>query len=889
MQSTSQTWRDLFAAGAALETRATIGGTVYADISAPVVNRALMQDRLSVGNVVSASLALAVRGAGSIPRSAAVVVETRLNDGVTASEWLPQGTFYISRRMRDPVTGVLALECYDALLKANALWTPSAGTWPRTMAAVVAELAALLGVSLDSRTVIPSGAAFVVSEPAAGTTIRDALSVVAQAAGGNWIMTPANRLRLVRLGEVGGAVAVAGVVGGIEAAPAGAVTGVRSTVDGLVTLIGDDTGIVVDVTIAPVIAADMADALIGLSYQPYSLAGAIYDPAAELGDGVSAGAGGEVSSALCSEQATLGPAFRGDIAAPAPGEVTDEYPYIGGAERTLALAKAAVAEAVEAFDDTLTQQEIFNRLTDDGAAQGLVLYNGQLYINAYYVNAGYLSADRIAANSIAVGKLTGTISGGLNNTWVLDLTNGTFTIGNMSADKITTGMLTADRINLNSYTPGIQIPDEYDASTLLNGQSISDGWIVSNSDNNPVFYIANAVPWRGKRLSYTFTSYAEPAGGSYSVTTATGGYGGGWPAPPPGAVDEKGELWGYVKNGNDYIYTGGYTVPNDAVSVTLSATRAKIRAITVDSDISNALNMRYSSNVNLSAKGLQVGKFVVDKTGNVTFNGDVSGNVVKKTGDTMTGSLFVNTPNDDNRHHLGVSSPAGRIFFYVDGTSNGYKGIWVTNSNGSGKYAISVDSSNDVTLNGHALSDLPLTGGTLTGDTYVGTTNDTVTKRMGARSKAGTLYFSVEGTTTGTRSIWSISNAGNYKEVLRVDQSNNVTLYGNALGTAANVTGVVQVDHGGTGGNGLVYKGKKTASDPLSEIHESGYWGYLNNNLPSDKPADAPNMNCLVINYHIPVISTDYQIYITFQSGVGARYERRYYGSWSGWKKVTYT
>ncbi len=424
MQTTSATWKGLFASGAALQARATVGGTVYTDISAPVIDRATMSGSLAVGNVVSASLALAVRGAVNLPRSAAVIVEVRLNDGETASEWLPQGTFYISRRARDPVTGLLALECYDALLKANAVWVPSTGAWPRTLAAVTAELAALLGVALDSRTVIPTGAAYAMSEPAEGTTIRDALSLVGQAAGGNWIMTPAGKLRLVRLGEAGDTVDVAGVVGGIDVGRAGTITGVRSTVDGVATLTGDDTGIVVDVALAPVIAAELAETLIGQAWQPFRLDGAVYDPAAELGDAVNAGANGEVAATLCSEQAAYSPAFRGSIAAPDPGEVTDEYPYLGSAERTLALAKAAANRAVERYDDNLTQQEIFNRLTDNGAAQGLVLYDGQLYVNASYINAGYLSAARIKGDTLTLG--------GANNV------NGTMRILDASGNEIGT-------------------------------------------------------------------------------------------------------------------------------------------------------------------------------------------------------------------------------------------------------------------------------------------------------------------------------------------------------------------------------------------------------------------------------------------------------------------
>ena len=492
MQTTSQTWHALLAAGAPLQARATIGGVAYTDISTPVITRALMQDRLSVGNVVSASLALAVRGAVNIPRSAAVVIEVRLNDGQTASEWLPQGTFYISRRMRDPVTGLLALECYDALLKANAVWTPSAGAWPRTMAAVTAELAALLGVTLDSRTVIPSGAACVMSEPAEGTTIRDALGVVAQAAGGNWAMTPAGLLRLVRVGESGDAVDVTGVVGGIDVGQAGTVTGVRSTVDGVVTLIGDDTGIVVDVSIAPMIAAEMAEDLIGQAYAPFHLSGAIYDPAAELGDGVRAGAGGEVISALCSEQAAYGPAFRGDIAAPDPGEVTDEYPYIGSAERTLALAKAAVTEAVDRLDDELTQQEIFNRLTDNGAAQGLVLYNGQLYVNASYIQTGTLVANLIKAG--VLGDLAG------KNYWNMETgefsLSATTTVGGSTVEDIAQGeaeqavedfddTLTQqdvfNRLTNNGAAQGIVLSN---GQLYINASYIQSGTLVLGGANN---------------------------------------------------------------------------------------------------------------------------------------------------------------------------------------------------------------------------------------------------------------------------------------------------------------------------------------------------------------------------------------------------------------------
>ena len=411
MQTTSQTWKTLWASGAAkLEARATIGGTTYTDeISAPVIRRALMQELPSVGNVVSAACLITLRTSDAIAPSAAVLVEMRLTDGTTSSEWLPAGTFYIAKRYRDPTGALLTLECYDALLKANAVWTPSTGSWPRSMSSVAAELAALLGLTQDSRNVL---AAYTMTEPEAGTTIRDALAAIGAANGGSWIVSPEGLLRLVPLRDAATAAAasdaavVQGVLKDLSYDASTTVTGLRYSVDGAPTLLGTDTGAVIDMGENGTQAQSLYDVVVGMTWQGYSLAGAIYDPAAELGDGLAAGASDEIRSLLCSESITLGPLVSGDVSAPAPGGVVDEYPYIGGAaNKALIAAKAYANEVTEALDDSLTQQDIFNRLTDNGAAQGLYLVNGQLYVNASYINAGYLSANRIQGGTLTLGGL----------------------------------------------------------------------------------------------------------------------------------------------------------------------------------------------------------------------------------------------------------------------------------------------------------------------------------------------------------------------------------------------------------------------------------------------------------------------------------------------------
>ena len=47
--------------------------------------------------------------------------------------------------------------------------------------------------------------------------------------------------------------------------------------------------------------------------------------------------------------------------------------------------------AVDSLDQSLNQQDIFNRLTNNGQTQGIYLQNGKLYINATYIHGGQLS------------------------------------------------------------------------------------------------------------------------------------------------------------------------------------------------------------------------------------------------------------------------------------------------------------------------------------------------------------------------------------------------------------------------------------------------------------------------------------------------------------------
>ena len=412
MQTTSQTWKTLWAAGnAAVEARATINSVVYTDI-APQITRAAMQQGLSVGNVVSACCSVAIRTTNAIPRSASVAVEMRLSDGTTTSEWLPAGAFYISRRSRDPISGILSLECYDSLLKANAnMPAQSTGYWPRAMASLASDIATAMGVSIDSRSTIATGAIYVVDEPAQGTTMRDLLGVIGAANGGNWIITPGGKLRLVPIIDAADAASatddaqdITAVLGSVYTGDATTISGVRYTSgDALPVLIGSDTGVILDVSMTAALAQGVATQLTGQTVQPYALAKAVYDPAAEIGDYIRYGT---LAGVLYSESVTLGAAARGDLSAPDPAELADEYPYPGASDKALTQAKAYTVETVAALNDGLDQEGVFNRLTNNGADQGVILYDGKIYINATYINTGELNAALVRIKNLSADDIS---------------------------------------------------------------------------------------------------------------------------------------------------------------------------------------------------------------------------------------------------------------------------------------------------------------------------------------------------------------------------------------------------------------------------------------------------------------------------------------------------
>lgn len=210
MHTVSDLWQQMLADPAhAVEAKLKIAGVEYGEDK--IVRKSLMvygglYSTFGIGNCCARQIDFEIYPQGTIPRQAQIEVYVRLVLGEQVSEWIPKGVFFFSTRKTDRITGVLSVHGYDAMLKAEDTWLDSsydAKTWPMPAATAVADIAARMGVAVDSRTVLD--AAFPVQYPVddkGDMTMREALGRIAVANAGNWTITDEGKLLLVGLNSM---------------------------------------------------------------------------------------------------------------------------------------------------------------------------------------------------------------------------------------------------------------------------------------------------------------------------------------------------------------------------------------------------------------------------------------------------------------------------------------------------------------------------------------------------------------------------------------------------------------------------------------------------------------------------------------------------------------
>lgn len=435
MQTVSELWSTLRATPRTeVEYQFDIAGSIYghdAEVSHEV-NRALYTE-YGFGNASCASLTLQLY-ADDIPKSAKIQRFCRLVNGDQATEWLPAGVFYTSHRSKED--GLWDIEAFDDMRKAEKVWEPDQSLeFPMPMDEAVAEICRVLGYTLDSRTEISH--TYTLDYPQSEQTFRQTLKWIAAAHGGNFIFTPAGELRLVPLLSASADTHSIGLdLYSLKN------NGLRKPVSRITLLsddenaytAGDDTGLEL-VADCPYATQAMVDALLaalaGYEYQAFSAEGANIDPAAELGDGVTADG---VSFVLASISEDGG--GYPDISAPGDVEQEEEYPegnYSDQAfNRKLAQTRSLISK---------TSEEI--RLSVNGLDERV----SKIELNKQGITLSVSNGEESSVIKLMAGetelssqtiKMTGLVT-------IAGLSGGTTTIDGAC---VKTGKISADRIDV---------------------------------------------------------------------------------------------------------------------------------------------------------------------------------------------------------------------------------------------------------------------------------------------------------------------------------------------------------------------------------------------------------------------------------------------------------
>lgn len=119
------------------------------------------------------------------------------DDNGVVSEWIPKGVFYIDTREIRP-NGYLHIHGFDAMLKAETLYSSSQLSFPAIDINVVNEIAEAIGVQVDSRTTSLMNRRFRIPFPAQ-YTMREVLKGIAGLYGGSFLINDLGKLQLICL------------------------------------------------------------------------------------------------------------------------------------------------------------------------------------------------------------------------------------------------------------------------------------------------------------------------------------------------------------------------------------------------------------------------------------------------------------------------------------------------------------------------------------------------------------------------------------------------------------------------------------------------------------------------------------------------------------------
>lgn len=346
MQTRPENWAALIESGKyRVEYKLQIAGVDY-DAShlqgVPTIKQALLEKPL-LGRVCSAELTAEVIPIDgiTIPRAAPCWAFCRLTspDGKIVTDWIPKGRYYIKTR---DGTSTITLTMSDEMLKSGRTYLDKTLLdWPAAQKDIVADIARIMEVDVDERTIIAEGDAYTVENIDGDALMSEVLSWIGICNGGNWVMSDSGKLRLIPIASpkitnaaqnIGKAYKVFADIGSDRTVSRVILT--NDAEDSFTE--GDDSGMTLTAECPfanQQIANDLCNAidgkLYGAIYRPFRSTTAYIDPAIELGDTVllKNRLNDPLGVVLYAITAYCTVSYPCDISAGVDDETDDEYPY----------------------------------------------------------------------------------------------------------------------------------------------------------------------------------------------------------------------------------------------------------------------------------------------------------------------------------------------------------------------------------------------------------------------------------------------------------------------------------------------------------------------------------------------------------------------------------
>ena len=294
--------------------------------------------------------------------------------------WIPKGTFWINTREEDPLTNTITLHCVDAMMFGEQDFIPEDSELPpwndetmRTVANMCVQKinASATGVNVvfDNPNDIQNTAPYILNAPPVGYTVRQILSGIAAAHGGNFIITPQNHLRFIPLIPTDTEVDIQTNVSNFTLSKKYEAFGQvvfnfesddGSTVSALYPNVDKPDGPVIETKMlgmtnsgyATTIAQNVYNTIKTYLYSPYKASDAILDPAMELGDGLTINGLYTVIAVL---DETCDGLYSANIEAPSYEETDYEFVYQTKSDKNLERKLAKSTASMKIGIDSITQ------------------------------------------------------------------------------------------------------------------------------------------------------------------------------------------------------------------------------------------------------------------------------------------------------------------------------------------------------------------------------------------------------------------------------------------------------------------------------------------------------------------------------------------------------